>query len=174
MKRLLLIALALFAATAARADSIERQVKAAYIYNFIRFVEWPAGKSTGDIRVCVAGPQSVVDDIRDELGDKKIGDRAIQVHGARRPEDADGCSVLYVASGDPDIVRRYVTAVARDQVLTITETEGFPTTGGLINFFVDQQTVHFAVNADLLADTRFKLSSQMLQFGTMVSKKGPQ
>ncbi len=152
-------------------NSLEHQLKAAYIYNFIRFVEWPASSGTGEILVCVVGPASVQQEMKEELEGKKIGERGIRVHGAASPQDAAGCSVLYVANRSADVARRFTAAVPRDRVLTITEADGFPETGSLINFFLDNQTVHFAVNTDMLADTQFKLSSQMLQFGTMVTQK---
>jgi len=152
------------------ADSLEHELKSAYIYNFIRFVEWPPS-AQGDIVVCVAGPRPVVDEIRGGLSGKEIGDRAIRVRGAAAPVEVAGCEVLYVTGRDSAGARRFLAAVPRHKVLTITESDRFPASGSLINFFLDNQTVRFAVNADLLPKTQFKLSSQMLQFGTMVSAR---
>lgn len=173
-RRAVVLALAalLLTPAAARADRVENELKAAYIYNFIRFVEWPVSASTDAIKVCVVGPLPVKKGLEQELSGRKVGTRSIEVRSAAHPSQAAGCDVLYVASADPNLARRFTAAVPRERVLTITESAGFPGTGSLINLFLEDQTLRFAVNADLLDQTQFKLSSQMLQFGTMVSAKG--
>lgn len=165
-----LIAALICVAPVASATAIEQELKAAYIYNFIRFVEWPGAPPAGDLNVCVVGPRKVQSDMRRHLDGKRVGDRVIHVRAAYSPRQTSGCHVLYVAGRDAAHARRFTAAVPRDRVLTITEADRFPVSGGLINFYQDQDTIRFAVDADLLAQSHFKLSSQMLQFGTMVTR----
>lgn len=146
----------------------EHKVKAAFIYNFVRFVEWPPVTAGTPIRVGVVGSDAIVSTVHEALDGRSVGDRPITVDRVMREEDAKAHDVLYVAGNNADLARRYVVASQGHSVLTVTECDRFLAVGSLVNFFFSDDTVRFAVNASELEKSPIKMSSQMLQFAAMV------
>jgi hypothetical protein len=165
-----LAALAMAAGAFAQDRPIELKVKEAYLYNFIRFVEWPGDKpmETRPIRLMVAGPPKLAAAMVRTLGGRTVGSRAIEAVAISEPGEAAGADVLYVMDKDAARAREFVRAVQGKPVLTITDTDNFPAAGSLINFYIADQTVHFAVNANELERSPLHLSSQMLQFAAIL------
>jgi hypothetical protein len=166
----ILAGLILAGAAAAQDRPIELKVKEAYLYNFIRFVEWPGDKpmETRPIRLKVAGPPHLAAAMVRTLGGRTVGSRAIEAVAISEPAEAAGADVLYVMDKDAPRAREFVQAVQGKPVLTVTETDNFPAAGSLVNFYIADQTVHFAVNANELERSPLHLSSQMLQFAAIL------
>ena len=167
------LALSIASPAVAQQEAPEYSVKAAYVYNFIRFVEWPEKGRSDSINLYVVGPQTVVSSFRTALEGKTVGDRPIQVKAATSPGDIKNAHALYVAGSDTDRAREFVKAVSEKDVLTITEASRFPSVGSLINFYISEGTVRFAVNATVLEKSLLKVSSQMLQFAAIVRLPEP-
>lgn len=155
-------------ATNAAAAISEHQVKAAFIYNFIRFVDWPTAEPGKPIRVAVAADEEIFESVRDALHGKTIGDRLISVAASRGPADAADADVVYITGNDEETIRRYMSVAEGRPVLTITETKRFPNVGSLVNFYLSEDSVRFAVNATALERSALKMSSQMLQYASIV------
>lgn len=151
----------------------EHKIKAAFIYNFVRFVEWPTVTAGTPIHVGVVGTDGVVASVREALDGRSVGDRPIIVTRVSSEEESKNSDVLYVSGNNPTAAKRFVSAAQGRPVLTITECDRFLTVGSLVNFFFADDTVHFAVNAAELEHAPIKVSSQMLQFAAMVRPEKP-
>jgi hypothetical protein len=151
---------------------IEHKVKAAYLYNFVRFVEWPEVKAGQPFRVGVVGSNAIVSAVRQALDGRMVGDRTIVVKRVTAISESVDNEVLYIAGNDADTARKYVSPAAEKPVLTVTECDRFVRAGSLVNFYVADESVRFAVNTEALDRSPLRMSSQMLQFASIVKPAG--
>jgi hypothetical protein len=152
------------------AGTPEHAVKAAYLYNFAKFTEWPDTEPLSHLTVCLYG--------KDPFGgflDEAI--RGKQAHGLpvliRRlsagDEQVDGCQVLFFGSN-----ARIESALSRLQgrsILTVGELEGFAERGGMIGLVVDRGSVRFDINLAAIAAARLQVSSRLIELGRVVGSK---
>lgn len=171
--RLLAGALALAAglvASAGAADSApEYQLKAAYLYNFAKFTEWPAGTlgGAGPVTLCVAG--------RDPFGDaltgletKTVQSRPVRVRRNVRPDDVRGCQIVFVTEGDDRRMQEMVHAAEVAAALTVSDVDGFVDQGGMIGLATRDNRILFDVNLDAAHRAGLRMSSQMLKLARTV------
>lgn len=163
---LLLAALALPAAPAlaAAADepSAEYGVKAAFLYNFTKFVEWPSGADRGDLVLCVFGDDPFGSGLdRLTQGERLDGRRLV----VRRPAETGAlksCHVLFVSRSERARVREILASVEDAPVLTVADLDGFLDQGGMIDLVLEQNKVRFQVRQDVAERSRLKISSKLL------------
>ncbi len=174
--RVLLLSLLLVAAAAhpQAAASLERHVKAAYLYNFAKFVEWPASAAldTTALLVCVLGDDVFADVVEQTVQGKTANGRPVTV---RRDPDAQhlkACHVLFIGAAEQKRLSRLLEAVAGSGVLTVSDAERFAHLGGIINFIVEGNKVQFEVNVDAAARSRLRISSRLLQVARVVRDEG--
>lgn len=164
-----LVALGL-TATVARAQS-EDQIKAAFLFNFARYVEWPdAAFSSGStpVRICMAGADDFASIVSKAVGGKSVGDRAVEVASSVGLEDAGTCHILYVGAGleaDADVV---ASSVSGGHVFTVADREGFAASGGIANFIRADNKVRFEINPDAAKQAGLKISSRLLRLAKVV------
>ena len=161
------------AALAATGPSREYVVKAAFIFNFAQFVEWPAEAFETEDAPLVIGV----------LGENPFGDalaRAVQNKTARGhplvvrhfPDVASlrGCHLLYTGATDGETVRQLVAKVGTSPVLTLGEPGSFLAAGGTMRFLMDEGKVRFEVNLDAAAAARLRISSKLLKLARVYRK----
>lgn len=165
---LLLTVEALPAAAAGLAD--EYQVKAAFIYNLAKFIEWPGGSSSGKdapLTVCIAG--------RDPFGPawanfegRQVQGRALQVRRGTTLSEAPNCQVLYIAESEESRMAALLNAVGAAPVLTLSDLDGFAESGGAVGLVVEDGRLHFDANMASLHRAGLKASSQVLKLARNV------
>lgn len=167
---LALIAALLALATAPQAWSekkptLEYQVKASYLYNFLQFVEWPPKVlAGGTILVCVFGEDNFGTALRAIAGETVRG-LAVAVQHFSEPEGLEACHVVYVSASVRDCEPLVLQRLAGRPVLTIGETAGFTERGGTINLIRVADKIRFEINQQAAEHNRLKISAQLLQLG---------
>jgi hypothetical protein len=164
----LIMALLLFVAVRnlsyAQAAS-EYQVKAAYVYNFAKFVEWPARdfpSATAPIRLCVLNDPSFETELNQIVKGKAIAGRPVSVVPVQNGEQSRSCHVLFINSTQ-DRQAGLIMPVLRDaSVLTVGESRGFVEEGGIINFVMQDNRVQFQVNRKAANQVGLHISSRLL------------
>jgi hypothetical protein len=152
-----------------QADSLAADsVKAGFVYNFTKFVEWPAGAlpQGGTLQLCVVG--QALEGKLNPLNGRQSQGREIRVRNLSASSDLTGCHILYIAASEERRLNSILGAVSGYPVLTISDIDEFPDYGGMIGLNVQSEKVNFAVN---LANTRavgLKLSAQLLRLGRVV------
>ena len=146
--------IALYGQTASEYD-----LKAAYLYNFVQFVKWPAGGS-GTIGV---------------LGDDPFGGKLeaalqgkLSVKRSRKPEDLRGCKVVFISNSERGSVAGILASLAGTSVLTVGESEGFVKQGGIIGFIMDGEKVRFEINTRAAQRGGLEISSRLLKLASRV------
>lgn len=161
----LLLPLAVFAAATAQAQTspTESEVKAAFVYNFLRFAEWPATVSPRDtITVCVSGGEALTAALSTIEG-RQVHGKPIVLKRNARPDDVSACHALVTTDGDVLRSAELLRATRNLPVLTIGDAAGFAAAGGCIELVIADKRVQFEVNVDAVNRAGLRLSSQLLR-----------
>ena len=147
----------------------EYEIKAAFLYNFVKFVEWPneALPETSDITVCVLGGEPSVDPLESIQG-KIVRGRRLSVRRIRAIKDVESCHVLFISSSEESRLPQVMQNLHGSSVLTVGEMERFIPSGGIINFVIERNKVRFEINPNGAERARLKLSSQLLSLARVV------
>lgn len=165
----------LSAVEASRAEErkpTEYDVKAAYIYNFAKFVEWPPGKSSdagATIAVCVLGKDPFGPALATIEG-KSVGERKIRVKRNPPLQEAKNCDIVFIAASEKEQLSRILEALGNSGVLTVGDTEGFARQGVMINFYMENKNVRFAINPKAAGRAGLKISSGLLRIARIVGE----
>lgn len=147
----------------------EEQLKAAYLFNFIKFVEWPPSVPANVLTVCFVGAEGVHNALAAGIANKKVGQRALAVRHLQSAASLTGCNVLYVGAGNAsDEGHPVLGGVA--PVLTVSDASGFARNGGMIEIFVDTNHLRFNINLDSAHRAGLRISSSLLQLAATVEK----
>lgn len=171
----LLICLCLPAATLYAQDSRpgEYQVKAAYLYNFIRFVEWPAAPAaikSGPLAICVLGKDPFGPVLDSILSGEAIGGSSLVAKRISKPEDALACRVVFVGASEESHLKDILTVLDKASVLTVSDIPKFSERGGMIEFVLDGDKVRFEVNVSNARDAGLTVSSDLLRVAVAVKR----
>jgi len=149
----------------------EDQIKAAFLFNFARYVEWPdsAFASGSDaVRICMVGSGDFAGVVSSTVSGKSVGDRSVEVDTPADLSAASGCHILYVGEsfdGDPTAV---ATSVEPASVFTVADRAGFATSGGIANFIRTDNKVRFEINPGAAKKAGLKVSSRLLRLAKVV------
>lgn len=175
--RLVLAVLAAFLADPAALSaqppvSKEYQLKAAFLYNFTKFVEWPAGswlESHSPIVIGVFGGNPFGSFLEQTVHDRRINGREIIVRAVTSAEQARATHLLFVPKSvsDEDLAE-LKSAVEGLAVLTVGESPAFARQGGMITFVLQEDKIRFAINASAAQRSGLKFSSQLQKLATVV------
>lgn len=175
MHRLLAAVLVLVAgvspgARAAPSERGEYAVKAAFLLNFAKFIDWPArafAGPDGPLTVCVLGADPFGSVLDETLQEERIG--GLRLVAARIPTAADvgRCHIVYVSVSEQGMYAQHLERMDRRRILTVGDSPGFIAAGGHLRFYLDDNRVRFAVNPDAVAGAEFQVSSQMMRLATI-------
>ena len=146
--------------------SSEYKLKAAFIYNFAKFVSWPPAAFSGSNDPIILG---LIDgdpfggSIDDALEGKTAQKRQIQVKRIKSIADAKKCHILYINSTQSSRVNEILSALRGNSILTIGEADKFTSIGGIIHFVVHKQRVAFKINNEQAKNVDLAISSQLLK-----------
>ena len=151
-------------------DLSEYQVKAAFIYNFVRFVEWPADAPAmrdRDFSVCIVGQDPFGAAFASVEG-RPVSGRPLRVRRDVRPDEAVGCHIAFIAESEERRYQALLKIMGTAPILTISDIEGFAEAGGAIGLFVLDNRLKFDANFATLQRTNLKVSSQVLRLARTV------
>ena len=153
----------------------EYQVKAAFLYNFAKFVEWPSpafpGPST-PFRICVLGHDPFGDALTNIVQGKSISGRPIVAIVLPPAAEIRPCHVLFISHTDSAILKAALDRMRGLPVLTVGESADFLALGGMINFVLQEDRVRFEINLAAAEHHHLKLSSKLLAVAHVVNVGG--
>ena len=151
--------------TAAAQDVTEPALKAAFIYNFAKFTEWPAdARATGaPLVLCVLGDTAIGGALERAVKERTLAGHSIGVsQTAPDRRSLAGCHVAYVAGVTASEAAKVVAELRDAPVLTISEIEGFTKMGGIAQFFFENGQLRFDVQVASAKRARLQISSRLL------------
>ena len=143
----------------------EYQVKAVFLLNFARFIEWPEErhKNRPDHIVIGVLGEDPFGKILDSIRGKRVKGKDVVVKTCQRIEDVYPCEILFIPASEKDNVKKHLSALDSTGVVTVGEVKGFTEMGGTINFVIGpKQTVRFEINTDGIDAAGVRVSSQLL------------
>jgi len=151
----------------------EYQVKAASLYNFGRFVKWPAGVAAGksdSFAVCVLGQDPFGSTLDSTLAGEALDGKPVVIRRIARPQDAADCRILFVSSTEEHHLKEILAATDQASVLTVSDIPGFSRRGGIIQFIAEGDRVRFEINLSRAESARLILSSELLKVAAAVRR----
>jgi hypothetical protein len=163
------LALSLVANAQAPGSAPEYHLKAAYLFNFTKFTEWPGAvlPPGAPIHVCVAGRDPFGDNLGTLEGRIAQG-HAIRVRRGLRADTLRGCHVVFVSEDDDRSEQSILRAAESVSALTVSDREGFLERGGTIGMSTRDSRILFEINVEAGQRAGLKLSSQMVKLARSV------
>lgn len=155
----------------ARADAVtqrEDQFKAAYVFNFVKFVTWPDADATGTLTICFVGGEGVYTALNSGIANKRVGSRQLAALQLTSEAPTDGCHALYI---EASMTADYPLTPERP-VLTISDATSFIDRGGMIGLFTENHRLRFAINVRSASQAGLRISSDLLKLAADV-QRGP-
>jgi hypothetical protein len=147
----------------------EYQVKAAYLFNFGKFVTWPqARQGSGTFSVCVLGQDPFGGALEATVRDETIDGLPLTAQHITRPEAAANCRIVFVSSSDRSHLATILDVLNHFPVLTVSDMPEFCSHGGMIEFVLEGDRIRFAVNLVAAERARLKMSSDLLKVASRV------
>ena len=157
-------------------DSSEYLIKAGFIYNFAKLVEWPTSafaQQDSPIVIGILGDDPFGGTLDRIVADKKINGRGFAIRRLRWSKDLKDlrdCNILFVSSSEKEHIDSVVDAMKWLPVLTIGDTAGFAKRGGIVNFTLEDNKVRFEVNVEAAKRADLTISSRLLTLARIVQQ----
>jgi hypothetical protein len=155
----------------------EYQVKAFFLYNFARYVEWPSQsfKAVNDpIVICILGQNPFGSALDQAITGKVVEGRPFVVRRISDIQPGSNCHILFVNSSERKRFRSMAESLKGSGVLTVGETPGFTADGGVINFKLEDGKVRFEIDVDAAGRENLHISSKLLSLAQIAKKQGVQ
>jgi hypothetical protein len=147
------------------------KVKTAFLFNFAKFIEWPASSFAAPdspFAICVLGQDPFGSILTDTLQGKMIGTRPLAVRRLKDKSEGRSCQIVFVSSSESAHLAAIVETLRGGNVLLVGESTGFATSGGTIEFTLEDDRVRFAINTDAADRSGLKFSSKLLALAQLV------
>jgi hypothetical protein len=146
----------------------EYQIKAAFLYNFAKFVEWTPDPGSPAITFCVAGAAPLYNALEENLRGKNINGRTAVTRQIEATGETHGCQVLFIGRLDKKQVWEILQTVAVANLLTVGDSDEFAQRGGMIGLIKSADKFRFVVNVDALSRHGIRVSSKLLQLAEVL------
>jgi hypothetical protein len=146
----------------------EYQLKAAFIFNFAKFVEWPPtafSDAKSPFVVGVLGENPFSTDLERALHDKTLNRRPMKAVECRTLEEAKKCHIVFVSASEKTRVRDILKNLGATNILTVSDAEGFIESGGMIAFYREGNKIRFEINDQTAKKAGLKIDSRLLGLG---------
>jgi len=162
-------------AQVARPQSVaeEYQVKAAFLFHFAQFVDWPPGvlnKSDSSLILCVFEDEPRRQEFQTTIEGKAVGARVLHVRQISQPQDVRGCNIFFLSRDEARRQTAILKSLRGMPVLTVGETDDFLSSGGMIRFHLDEDKIRFDINLNGAESSHLKISSRLLLLATSVTQ----
>jgi hypothetical protein len=167
-----LTAFLLCASTGGAQDVTESSLKAAMIYNFAKFTDWPEDilPAAATFTACVLGDVTVRAALERNGKARQLSGRDVRVSQVEVDGKLRSCNLLYVSGVTPAQVAAIVAAVQGAPVLTISDLDDFSRSGGIVHMFVESGSMRFDLNLEVAKRSRLQLSSKLLVLAAHVNQ----
>lgn len=150
-------------------DGLEYKIKTAYLYNFTKFIEWPANNRSS-FNLCVIG-NTQLKPFLGSLENKTALDKPIKVHYFDSPQQISECDIAYfeqLGSLSPNGMKEMFRAPQLNKALTVGSPEHFAESGGMIGFVLSQEKLKLHINLQAIKQQGLSISAKLIEVATLV------
>jgi len=156
----------------ASSEVMEYQLKAGFLFNFAKFVQWPTNNlSTNEFRIGILDDGIAYSVLDAALAGKSIENRIVKVARVSNTNDAASCQMLFVSRSASERSRTICRKVSALPILTVGEETTFAAHGGCINLIPHQQRIRFEINLKAAEKAGLKISAKLASMATLVDKE---
>lgn len=170
-----LISICIFVASNERPsaqEASEYSVKAAFLYNFARYVDWPPEiLNQGAFVIGILGDDPFGKELDQITAGKNIAGRPLYVRRLKRGEPLSGCRILFISNSEKARLSQILQTVRDVPILTVGEMDQFEQKGGIIRFVIENRRVRFLVNLNAAEQAHLKISSKLLSIAEVVRSR---
>jgi hypothetical protein len=149
----------------------EYDVKAAFLFNFAKFIEWPESAMNSEkvrFTLGVLGADPFGGALLEVARGKTLNGRAVEVRQGRTVSELAGCDVVFLAASEEKRIERHLEALGGTPALTVSDTAGFARRGGMIELYLDGNRIRFAINLKAMREAGLEPSSKLLALARIV------
>jgi YfiR/HmsC-like len=149
------------------------QVQAAYLYNFGKFVKWPAvapANQSGAFNICVLDQDPFGETLQSTLAGETVSGKPVTIKRLSKIQDADACHILFIGSAEGRDLKGILTALDQSSVLTVSDIPDFSKRGGMIQFVFDGDRIRFEINLQGAEKSHLVFPSELLKVAVAVRK----
>lgn len=167
--RLLALLFSLSLVCGAQEHPTQSQVKAAYLFNFGKFVHWqPQAPASATFDICVVGKNPFGSTLANTVAGEKIDGKSIVVRNISNVSDAARCQILFVSASEEKRLKSILGTARQPNVLTVSDIPGFAQHGGMIELVSQEDRIRFEVNVAAIGDAGLAVSSELLKVAVKV------
>ena len=151
----------------------EYQVKALFLLNFVKYVDWPAEAAPGatsPIVIGILGQDNFNDSLTNAAEGKSFNGRAVVIKRLSANDDLGGCAILFISASEKSRLDEILGKTGRLPILTVGEDESFLQKGGIINFTLKEDKIHLAINLKAAQKVNLQISSKLLSVADVVKE----
>jgi hypothetical protein len=151
----------------------EYQVKALFLLNFVKYVDWPAtaaSNANGPFVIGILGQDRFNDTLKDAAAGKAVNGRTIVIKHVSSTDDLGGCSVLFISSSENSRLVQILSKTGALPILTVGEDESFLDKGGVINFLLKDGKIQLEINLKAARQVKLQISSKLLSVAVAVKE----
>lgn len=156
------------------AEIQEQQVKAAFLYNFSRFVTWPdrgSPDSQNPVQYCILGTNQVDQLLESTVAGKRDKRKIIDLKRLNNLSEIDGCELVYIADNSNIPLQDIFTAVKDRAIVTVSNMADFAENGGMISLSQKNKRIHVTINIDVVKESNLKISSKVKRLSTIIKNR---
>lgn len=149
----------------------EYEVKAAFLFNFARFVEWPTNafnSPQAPLVIGILGTDPFGAALNEIVRGEIVNGHPLIIQRYRNIEEVQTCHILFISSSEARRLEQIFKSLRGKNVLTVGESDGFAHSGGIIRFIADQNRIRFRVNLDAARAAELTISSKLLRAAEIV------
>lgn len=146
--------------------TLEYQVKAAFLFNFTRFIRWPATAYTSPAApfvIGIAGTDPFGNYLDDLVNDEQLDGHRIQVKRYADGQDIDGCQLLFINLNDQAKEKALLAQISHQNILTVSDADDFIKAGGMLHFYKEENKVKMEIKLAAVKAAQLDISSKLLQ-----------
>ena len=153
----------------ARAQDVDYKSYTLFVYNFIKYIEWPETDSQGDFVIGVMGESPVYTELQGLASAKKVRGRNIILKQLSKPEEAQGCHLIYIVDNKSSMLKKLEEFALNKSILLVAEREGLAKKGAAFSFVtMDDDVLKFEINKSAIEKHALKIPPVLLALGLIV------
>ena len=149
------------------------QVQAAYLYNFGKFVKWPAvapANQSGSFIICVLDQDPFGDTLQSTLSGETVAGKPVVVRRLAKPQDASACHILFISGSQAHDLKDILSSIDESAVLTVSDMPDFSKRGGMIQFVLEGDRIRFEINLAGAEKSHLIFPSELLKVAAAVRR----
>ena len=160
----------------AQTTAKEYRIKAAFLFNFANYVEWPPDtfkEANSPLTYCTVGEDPFEGVLDQSLNAKSVGTHPLRVQHLKAPENFQGCQIVFIGANEKKRIAAILESLKQTPVLVVGESSRFVQQGGTVGFLSEENTVRFEVNLDAAQRARLNISATLLSVAkTVIDRAG--